>query len=85
MGINEHKVRDLQKNFPDQWNLFLLSLVDFQQVDASDLLSYHQLASMQHALRISSFAILSRWKIFRATTAGPPRQPTADPALCPLY
>lgn len=40
------EVRDLQKNFPDQWNLFLLGLVNFQQVDADDLLSYYQLAGI---------------------------------------
>jgi len=40
------EVQDLQNNSPDQWNLFLLGLVNFQQVDADDLLSYYQLAGI---------------------------------------
>jgi hypothetical protein len=34
----------LQNDFPDQWNLYLLGLKDFQEVDQLDPLSYYQIA-----------------------------------------
>jgi hypothetical protein len=38
------EIRSLQKDFPDQWNLYLLGLKDFQEVDENDPLSYYQIA-----------------------------------------
>jgi tyrosinase len=36
----------LQNDFPDQWNLYLLGLKDFQEVDQLDPLSYYQIAGI---------------------------------------
>lgn len=38
------EIRDLQNNFPDQWNVYLLGLKDFQETDENDPLSYYQIA-----------------------------------------
>lgn len=38
------EIRSLQSDFPDQWNLYLLGLKDFQEVDEGDLQSYYQIA-----------------------------------------
>ncbi|KAF2259352.1 Di-copper centre-containing protein [Lojkania enalia] len=40
------EIRDLQANYPDQWNLYLLGLADLQKKPATDLLSYYQLAGI---------------------------------------
>lgn len=37
-------MRDLEKNYPDQWNLYLLALADFQAIDENEQLSYYQIA-----------------------------------------
>lgn len=38
------EIRNLEKNFPDQWTLYVLSLKVFQEADEKDLLSYYQIA-----------------------------------------
>lgn len=38
------EIRDLEKNYPDQWNIFLLGLQRFQAIDQDDKLSYFQIA-----------------------------------------
>ncbi|QSZ31852.1 hypothetical protein DSL72_001421 [Monilinia vaccinii-corymbosi] len=35
------EIRDLQRNFPDQWTLYILGLQAFQQLDEKDDLSYY--------------------------------------------
>ncbi|KAF2815808.1 tyrosinase-domain-containing protein [Mytilinidion resinicola] len=40
------EIRDLQANYKDQWNLYLLGLAAFQNVSETDLLSYYQLAGI---------------------------------------
>ena len=40
------EIRDLEKNHPDQWNIYLLGLRRFQMVDQSDKLSYYQISGM---------------------------------------
>jgi tyrosinase len=40
------EIRDLQANFKDQWNLYLLGLQDLQKKPVTDLLSYYQLAGI---------------------------------------
>jgi tyrosinase len=40
------EVRDLQQNYPDQWNLYLLGLQAFYQVDETSDLSYYGIAGM---------------------------------------
>ncbi|KAL1595142.1 hypothetical protein SLS60_009830 [Paraconiothyrium brasiliense] len=40
------EIRDLEKNNPDQWNVFLLGLQRFQSIDQSDKLSYFQIAGI---------------------------------------
>ena len=40
------EIRDLQSNFPDQWNLYLLGLQALQNVDTSDMQSYYQIAGI---------------------------------------
>ncbi len=42
------EIRDLQTNSPDQFNLFLLGLREFQGVDENQLLSYYQIAGKSH-------------------------------------
>lgn len=38
------EMRDLEKNYPDQWNLYLLALSEFQAIDENEQLSYYQIA-----------------------------------------
>ena len=38
------ELRDMKKNFPDQWNLYLLGLERFKQVDEKEPLSFFQIA-----------------------------------------
>jgi len=38
------EVRDLQKNFPDQWNLYLLGLQAFYKLDETSDLSFYGIA-----------------------------------------
>ena len=38
------EIRDLEKNHPDQWNLYLLALADFQATPEDEQLSYYQIA-----------------------------------------
>jgi tyrosinase len=38
------EIRDLQKNYPQQWDLFCLGLLALQSVDESDDLSYYQIS-----------------------------------------
>ncbi len=38
------ELRDLEKNYPDQWNLYILALADFQNVPESEQLSYYGIA-----------------------------------------
>lgn len=38
------EIRDLEKNHPDQWNLYLLGLRDFQQINEDEPSSYYQIA-----------------------------------------
>ncbi|KAF2194899.1 Di-copper centre-containing protein [Zopfia rhizophila CBS 207.26] len=40
------EIRDLQANYRDQWNLYLLGLADLQKKPPTDLLSYYQLAGI---------------------------------------
>ncbi|KAF1975697.1 Di-copper centre-containing protein, partial [Bimuria novae-zelandiae CBS 107.79] len=40
------EVRDLQANYPDQWALYMLGLLQFQQVDQSDPLSYYRISGI---------------------------------------
>ncbi|KAF2757917.1 Di-copper centre-containing protein [Pseudovirgaria hyperparasitica] len=40
------EVRDLQKNNPDQWNLFLLAMQNFEAMDQKDKFSYYQLSAV---------------------------------------
>ncbi|KAF2466428.1 Di-copper centre-containing protein [Lindgomyces ingoldianus] len=40
------EIRDLQANFKDQFNLYLLGLVDLQKKPVKELLSYYQLAGI---------------------------------------
>ena len=46
------ELRELEKN-PDQWNIFLLGLKRFQEVDMSDKLSYYQIAGTYHRRLVS--------------------------------
>jgi hypothetical protein len=38
------EIRDLQQNYPQQWDRFCLSLLALQNVNESDQLSYYQIA-----------------------------------------
>lgn len=38
------EIRDLQQNYPQQWDLFCLGLLGLQSIDESDQLSYYQIA-----------------------------------------
>ena len=38
------EMRDLERNYPDQWNLYLLALSEFQAIDENEQLSYYQVA-----------------------------------------
>ncbi|KAF2203556.1 Di-copper centre-containing protein [Delitschia confertaspora ATCC 74209] len=40
------EIRDLQQNYPDTWNLYLLGLQSFQMVDQKDPLSFYQIAGI---------------------------------------
>lgn len=40
------EVRYLEQNYPKQWNLYLLALVDFQAVPPEEQLSYYQIAGI---------------------------------------
>jgi tyrosinase len=40
------EIRDLQTNYPDQFNVYLLGLQRLQQVDQADMLSYFGLAAI---------------------------------------
>ncbi|SLM36604.1 Uncharacterised domain, di-copper centre [Lasallia pustulata] len=40
------EIRDLEENFPDQWNLYLLGLDAFMHVDENEPLSYYQVAGI---------------------------------------
>ena len=40
------ELRDLQRNYPNQWNILLLGLRSFQQVDEDNDLSYYQIAGI---------------------------------------
>src|ERR1700760_964394 len=40
------EIRDLQANYPDQWNLFLLGMDALQKVDEKNPLSYYQIAGI---------------------------------------
>ncbi|KAM7200214.1 tyrosinase [Naviculisporaceae sp. PSN 640] len=40
------EIRDLQSNFPDQFNLFILGLQHFQDMDQQDPQSYYQIAGI---------------------------------------
>lgn len=44
------EVRDLQQNYPDQWNLYLLGLQAFHQLDETSDLSYYGIAGVYLAL-----------------------------------
>lgn len=51
------EIRDLEKNHPDQWNVFLLGLKRFQEINQDDKLSYFQIAGKcssqdQHGLHV---------------------------------
>lgn len=48
------EIRDLQANYPDQWNLFLLGMDALQKVDENDPLSYYQIAGI-HGLPYKSW------------------------------
>lgn len=43
------EIRMLERDHPDQWNLFLLALSHFQAMDQNDKLSYFQLAGTSNA------------------------------------
>jgi hypothetical protein len=47
------EVRDLQQNYPDQWNLYLLGLQAFYKLDETSDLSYYGIAGMYQALTFS--------------------------------
>jgi tyrosinase len=40
------EIRDLQSNYPDIWNLYLLGLDAFQKMNENDLTSYYQIAGI---------------------------------------
>ncbi|KAF2465062.1 tyrosinase [Lindgomyces ingoldianus] len=40
------EVRDLQKNFPDQWNVYILGLRSFQMADQTDPVSFYQITGI---------------------------------------
>ncbi|KAF1973382.1 Di-copper centre-containing protein [Bimuria novae-zelandiae CBS 107.79] len=40
------EIRDLERNYPDRWNIFLLGLQRFQSVSQYDKLSYFQIAGI---------------------------------------
>ncbi|ORY14554.1 hypothetical protein BCR34DRAFT_599107 [Clohesyomyces aquaticus] len=40
------EIRDLQTNFPDQWNVYILGLRSFQLTDQSDPVSFYQIAGI---------------------------------------
>lgn len=42
------EVRDLQQNYPDQWNLYLLGLQAFYQLNETTDLSFYGIAGMRH-------------------------------------
>jgi tyrosinase len=48
-----HEIRDLQQNYPEQWDLFCLGLLAFQNMDESDQLSYYEVSG-------ESFILLRR-------------------------
>jgi tyrosinase len=39
------EIRDLERDYPEQWNLYLLGLATFQWTPQNDSLSYYNLAS----------------------------------------
>ena len=43
------EIRALEKDYPDQWNLFLHALSHFQAMDQNDKLSYFQLAGTSYS------------------------------------
>lgn len=45
------EIRDLERNNPDQWNVFLLGLQRFQSVSQNDKLSYFQIAGKSTSRR----------------------------------
>ena len=45
------EIRDLERNHPDQWNVFLLGLQRFQSVSQDDKLSYFQIAGKSTSRR----------------------------------
>lgn len=51
------EIRDLEKNYPDQWNVYLLGLQRFQSISQDDKLSYFQIAGrlLQQMLSLSAY------------------------------
>jgi tyrosinase len=45
-----HEIRDLQQNYPEQWDLFCLGLLAFQNMDESDQLSYYEVSGKSFIL-----------------------------------
>ena len=44
--LPRYEIRDLQNNYPDQFNVYLLGLQRLQQVDQSDFLSWFQISGI---------------------------------------
>ena len=48
------EIRSLEKDFPDQWALYVLGLKVFQEADESDLLSYYQISGQCLTVRLEA-------------------------------
>lgn len=48
------EIRSLEKDFPDQWTLYVLGLKVFQEADESDLLSYYQISGQCLTVRLEA-------------------------------
>jgi tyrosinase len=53
------EVRDLQQNYPDQWNLYLLGLEAFYKLDETSDLSFYGIAGKPHLQTVSALLIHS--------------------------
>lgn len=58
------ELRTMQQQYPDMFNVFLLGLRSFMQVDQSDPLSYYQIAGMYIFARLSDLdLVLIRFQV----------------------
>ncbi|CAD6578783.1 MAG: hypothetical protein ASARMPRED_008848 [Alectoria sarmentosa] len=54
------EMRDLERNYPDQWNLYLLALSEFQAIDENEQLSYYQVAVLHTFIKSQADSFLEK-------------------------